>query len=855
MRTYVHYGVSISITVCILLLTGRAMAVVPAENVNTVNDGRIISGKTYYNTPGAVTSFINSGSGGLWLKSGTTLRGQEVDTTGSLTNNGGAVHLYAPNNVVRVDGNIDLNGLKNGQGAYIGDGGKVFIDSAYLFQNGNIFANGGNGGQVQINVGGMTLGEGAQIQANGIQGGVVSINSSGPVDLRRNSVIETSGFGFEGSNVISIEGSLVNVDGLIKANTTEARVFQGGTIRLVATGQTNYQNLKDDLQAATQNSPGDSSAPTLTAQERMFILQRANNQILNHDGDVVIGRDTTNTTPSYIGQLNANGLTPPSRFNSDPANHGGTIIISAMHDVVNRGQLIANGARGSLEANPAITNDAVSGGHGGTISLNAMNNIINDKGRIEANGGSGVSKAGYIDTDGDPFNGMGQVAGIVGGRGGNGGIVAFGYGNTLTNTGGIYADGALGAAGSQPVLNGAGGKGGLVVFSGNANPTGNGSIDVLGRAGGNNSVSMGGQAGTIVSPNPTTLGQTQVYFQQGYENGQPVSYRATQQTQTNEVLVDSDNGDMIALTKNGGNSSTNLLSRLLNANYRTVDNPTGFSSNMLEGHYGMSFANLVVQSSQNNLALDLNVPAGFPPPSEFGQVSIFEYLGSLTIANNGAVTLPSVPGPYQNTQPRNTNFWMGTHFENGITRLSLLAKGDVNNTAASFWNGTVNIATKGNYLGGGVLTTSSNPDYGGTLQAGSIMIKAGNDITQNTQNGSFLTADGVLFGGVIRLFALHDIRYNGSHTEDLGIASAISTNGSLQGGIVTLQAGHDLLINANETPQPEWYTTQAITANGISSINGRGGFVSLKAGNSRHINNVFIEANGGLRNGIVSLDP
>jgi hypothetical protein len=825
--------------------------------VNTVNDGRVISGKTYYNTPGAVTSFINSGSGGLWLKSGNTLRGQEVNTIGNLTNNGGAVHLYAPNNVVRVDGNIDVNALKNGQGAYIGDGGKVFIDSAYLFQNGNIFANGFDGGQVQINVGGMTLGTGAQIQANGIQhgGGAVSINSSGPVDLRRNSVIETSGFGFEGTSVINIEGGLVNADGLIKANTLEAQTFQGGTIRLVATGQTNYQNLKDDLQAATQNSPGDATSPTLSAQERTFLLQRANSQIQNHDGDVVIGRDTSHATPSYIGQLNVNGLTPPSRFNSDPANHGGTIIVSAMHDVVNRGQLIANGARGSQDADPAITNDAVSGGNGGTISLTAMNNIINDKGRIEANGGSGVSKSGYIDLDGNPFDGMGQVAGIVGGRGGDGGIVAFGYGNAMTNTGGIYADGALGAPGSQPVLNGAGGKGGLVVFSGNGNPTGNGSIDVLGRAGGNNSFALGGRAGVIVSPNPTTLGQTQVYFQRGYENGQLVSHQATQQTQTNEVLVDNDNGDMIALTKNGGSSSTNLLSRLMNANYRTVDNPNGFSSTMLGELYSTSFANLVVQSSQNNLAMDLNVPPGFPPTSEFGQSPIFEYLGSLTLLNNGAVTLPSIPGPYQNTQPSNRNFWMGTHFENGITRVSILARGNVNNTAASFWDGTVNIATKGNYLGGGLLTTSSNPNYGGTLQAGSIMIKAGNDIVQTTPNGSFITADGLLFGGVIRLAALHDIRYNGSYLDIPGITSAISANGSLQGGLVKLQAGHDLLMNANEPPHPEWAITQAITANGTSVINGRGGFVSLNAGNSRHVNNVFIEANGGLRNGTVSLNP
>lgn len=165
------------------------------------------------------------------------MRGLEANTNGTLNNNGGTLHLYAPDNVVRVDGNIDVNALRNSQGAYLGNGGKVFVDSAYLFQNGNIFANGVNGGLVQVNVVGMTLGAGVQIQAKGSTGagGTVAINSSGPVDLRRGSVIDTSGkvLGSLASNLINVEGSLVNNEGTLRADGVNSR---GGSIRLVASG-------------------------------------------------------------------------------------------------------------------------------------------------------------------------------------------------------------------------------------------------------------------------------------------------------------------------------------------------------------------------------------------------------------------------------------------------------------------------------------------------------------------------------------------------------------------------------------------------------------------------------------------
>jgi len=79
-------------------------AVVP---VNTINNRSVIQGGTYYNIPGDVTAFRNTTGSGLWLQSGTTLRGLEViDSSGKLTNNGGTIQLYAPGSVIRLDGRV-----------------------------------------------------------------------------------------------------------------------------------------------------------------------------------------------------------------------------------------------------------------------------------------------------------------------------------------------------------------------------------------------------------------------------------------------------------------------------------------------------------------------------------------------------------------------------------------------------------------------------------------------------------------------------------------------------------------------------------------------------------------------------
>lgn len=113
---------------------------------------------------------------------------------------------------------MDVSSLRNGQGAALGNGGKVFVDADYLYQSGQIFANGQQGGLVQVNVAGVRLAPGALIQARGEggNGGVAAINSSGPVDIDLLTEIDTSGrvsANFD-TNVISVEGSLVNLGGI-----------------------------------------------------------------------------------------------------------------------------------------------------------------------------------------------------------------------------------------------------------------------------------------------------------------------------------------------------------------------------------------------------------------------------------------------------------------------------------------------------------------------------------------------------------------------------------------------------------------------------------------------------------------
>jgi hypothetical protein len=588
-----------------LSITGTALAA-PGDT-NSVNNGQLIQGGTYYNTATGKTTFINGkGADGLWLQSGQNVRGLEVTGGSAVTGNGGTLHFYAPGSIVRLDGNVDVSGLIR-NGSYIGNGGRVYVDSAFLYQNGSIFANGFNGGAVQFNVGSAMFGPSSRVEAQGFGGlaGTIGVNASGIVDLQAGALFDASGRSINTQNLsdnvnVNVVASLVNNNGIIRANafnlvdghatltaadaplaatvtgpvpvTPAASGIDGGVIRVVATGQTRTDCL--DCIADKAEAEG-----IFSSVEAAAIKERANVLTTNFEGNFV------NT-----GLLEAIGGSPTT-LGTTPGGNGGRMIISADNDVLNTGAIVANGGKGANN----IGTDGVSillpgaGGNGGTISITAGNSIVNNAevspatpGLIEANGGRGgdistnpLSVAGAFTTNryfrgAEPsFDGTANLTSteqvnlsdfpIFGGRGGNGGVVALSYANTLSNGGAINANGGTGGTGlsssvtnvidagkNQSVQNvtafavggrgGDGGTGGLVVLSGPNNPDGAGVINVNGGTGGvggdataragalaigsrssfvdENALSVavavggqggdGGAAGRVVTPDPAT---------------------------------------------------------------------------------------------------------------------------------------------------------------------------------------------------------------------------------------------------------------------------------------------------------------------------------------------------------------
>ncbi|MBX2860552.1 MAG: hypothetical protein KTR14_04920, partial [Vampirovibrio sp.] len=170
--------------------------------VNTVNDGKNVQGGNYYNTTDGKTTFVNTGGGGLHIQPGIIVTGKEVsnplDPLGSLTGNGGTLHFYAPGSVIRIDGTINVKGAMT-NGIYTGNGGRVFFDSAFVYNNGAIYADGANGGFIQFNTGSAVFAPGSVTSAKGMNGygGTVVVNASGAVDVQGNgdlvALLDTSG--------------------------------------------------------------------------------------------------------------------------------------------------------------------------------------------------------------------------------------------------------------------------------------------------------------------------------------------------------------------------------------------------------------------------------------------------------------------------------------------------------------------------------------------------------------------------------------------------------------------------------------------------------------------------------------
>ncbi|WP_373531292.1 beta strand repeat-containing protein [Vampirovibrio sp.] len=805
----------------------------PGE-VNSINNGQNIQAGTYFNTAGSRTTFQNQG-GSLHLRSGDLVRGLESNISGTPNGNGGALYFKA--NVVRLDGTIDASAVRNGS-LYTGNGGKVVVDSNYLFQNGNIFANGANGGLVQFNVGAMTLGSNARITAQGFggNGGAVVANSAGVVDLQAGSIIDTSGkvAGTFDTNVINIEGGAFNNQGILRANglsgtdlkpnngdaavmlanpqlannpvpppislgtgTNDTSMpnilfgppgsadFRGGTVRLVATGQS--LSVANDI---------NNSAVFSTAEKSN--LNNRNGQVISFNQGDVFQRGLVET-------------------NGGVGKNGGTVIIAAARNVINGTTIQANGAN-SVDGVFNTNGNGGNGGNGGAIILTAMNSV-NNTGSLQANGGNGAIAATVNTVTGNNNNANATVNG-VGGAGGTGGLIAFNS-NTSNHTGNLQANGGIGgggghantfdtesAAGGNPTaialsnggVGGQGGRGGLVVFSGNANPTGSGIKTVNGGQGGRggnawadsratsstgNPVAdatanagaggTGGAAGSIIAVIPGSLTNFSTRSG-GTGNSGLASFRevsvlngvSTTQTgstpmvsgsvtsgnnntvlatRRNEYLSHAENGVLLTQAGGAGNLINTLSGRLNDSLIRTVLNPNGSSgANGAALANAQASGNFVVSSGVSGLGLNNNLVNSNLNP-------LFFRLNTLTLLNNGNIDNNMLWTPGVHLVGEGFHDFL---FSLGGGHISWLANGNITNnqitmTRGLWGGGSIHLAATQDIINNnGFITIGPNKALLSAFQSngptyefshsGSSIFKAGRDIV-NATNGKIQSND------------------------------------------------------------------------------------------------------------------
>ncbi|MBY0449904.1 MAG: hypothetical protein K2X01_04690 [Cyanobacteria bacterium] len=354
---------------------------IDTNQINQTYNGQIINPGSYYNTSNGSTTFVNTSGGGLWLQGG-TVHGYQVGSNNQVNGNGGNINIYAPGSVVRLDGNINVSGIL--RGGNLGSGGNLNITSAYLYQNGQIYADGSRGGLVQVNVDNLSMGTQALISAKGLggsssdnlngAGGAVRINANGVVDIASRALIVTDGrvVGNYDTNVIAIEGALIRNAGTLSANgvVIDGAASQGGTIRLVANGVTGQTAAGLDSVIANanirNNTPADTDFNNAVLSARTLLNSPSGN--LSNTGSISANGASNNSATPITAQGNAGD--------------GGNILLSAAGNLSNSGSITANGGNGGNS--PLIIN----GGNGGTIAATASGNIQNT-GTVQANGGNG----------------------------------------------------------------------------------------------------------------------------------------------------------------------------------------------------------------------------------------------------------------------------------------------------------------------------------------------------------------------------------------------------------------------------------------------------------------------------------
>lgn len=387
--------------------------------LNTTNTGQKVNGGVYYNTAGSRTTFVNPG-GSLHLQKGHLVRGLESSVGKVPTGNGGTLYFRAPDNAIRIDGDIDVSAVKNGS-LHLGNGGKVFLDAAYLFQSGNIFANGYNGGLVQMNVGAATISPNAKITAQGIggNGGSINIHATDVVNIRNKALLDSSGkvSGTYDTNVVNIEGAVVNNHGILRANGTsrDLRSAKGDAVIIAANPHLLNNPTPEPI------SPGDGTGQILFGPPLEFIPSSAASWRGGTVRLVATGKDNIKSGDIINhGRIQANGAV---------GQNGGTILLAATDDIVNRGEMTANGK------------------NGGTVSWNALGHIT-ARGMTSANGTS-TGRGGLL---GFSYNQMSLGGGNILANGKHGGLIAFSGNHNPIGLSLVQANGQTGGHGGTILL-------------------------------------------------------------------------------------------------------------------------------------------------------------------------------------------------------------------------------------------------------------------------------------------------------------------------------------------------------------------------------------------------------------------
>ncbi|MBX2860998.1 MAG: hypothetical protein KTR14_07175 [Vampirovibrio sp.] len=350
-------------------------------------------------------------------------------------------------------------------------------------------------------------------------GGVVEVNATGVVDVQGGgnhnlaAIIDTSGkvIGSFDTNLINIEGGMVNIDGVLRADGVfnpenhnnvaydPEAASRGGTIRLVAAGMTDGDCAACAIQSVSNVADETTGVVNLFDETESGELIANNFNLIDlYDGSINIngcvfangsaGYAANNNEGSYDNNVRLLSVQDDVNYRGSRAGDGGSILMTAFNKILNNGQIQANGGGHQGLLNPELANfSGVNGGNGGTISLLA-NSIENTSlGIIEANGGHGGngndlgfgvsnpngSITAYTGVTAPPFivdeiltelsgtpvtlpklgivtqisSASGTTNNPNGASGGSGGLIALGYKDTAVNDGVINANGGHGGSG------------------------------------------------------------------------------------------------------------------------------------------------------------------------------------------------------------------------------------------------------------------------------------------------------------------------------------------------------------------------------------------------------------------------